>query len=102
MNQNETRDELLQRLNSEVHELRQLVHLHIGQIRGLNSYCNLRISQLCAHERDAELALLEEYVKKAYDEHIGTIEDACPDLAARIDIRGTLPDGEQESWYRLP
>jgi hypothetical protein len=93
--------EKIKELHSEVHEMRQLVHLHIGQIRGLSSYCNSRISQLCAHERDVELNILEEYIKTAYNEYIGSVEDEDPELAALIDIRGTLPDGEQDSWYRL-
>jgi hypothetical protein len=88
-------------LNGEVRHLRQLVHLQQAQLRAIQIYGVAKIADLSHEDRTAAFAHLGKIVRELYDEQISELEAKFPAIASDIDVRGTMPEHEQELWYLL-
>jgi len=64
-------------------------------------YAAAKIADLSHDDRNAAFALVAKITRELYDEEISELEKKFPALASDIDVRGTLPEIEQELWYLL-
>ena len=76
---------------------RQAIALWEGAHRKAAAFYLIRLAESMGIKDTPEV--LEEATKKVYADMMDEIRESDPEMAAKLDIRASMPESERDDWY---